>query len=111
LRAIYEAMSKDQRHKATKLWGLVPAPIRPAKKIPTEKQFELWKDGSIYGVWLDNKKISNSVLDKYKATDIIYFDISNLYGAAKRNVTYKYQLNMYTAAGYEKAFKGWKESE
>jgi bla regulator protein BlaR1 len=79
------------------------------KEPPTPQQFERWKNANQYGVWIDDKKVNNKVLDSYKASDFSLYDASKLYGAAKKNVKYQVQVNLmtnsYHAAYYRKGFQ------
>jgi bla regulator protein blaR1 len=107
LRLLYGNMTVEQQKKAPGLPGLIPALRAPAKKSPSEEQFQSWQDASKYGVWLGKKKIDNKVLANYKASDIVYFNVSKLYGRAKTGKTYDYQVNAYTNSQYEEDFKNW----
>lgn len=80
-------------------------PLGPFPRItPTEKEFESYKNAKIYGVWLDGKKVPNSVLNNYKASDFSQVFISRLYKNAQATIGYKYkfQLDLETTAYYEK---------
>jgi bla regulator protein BlaR1 len=104
LRSIYASMTKEQQKKAPMLLGYVPVLPPPARKHPTEQQVKDWENASVYGVWLDYKKISNTELAKYKASDFDHFMVSRLYGRAKAGKTYSYQVNILTKAGYDKSY-------
>jgi bla regulator protein blaR1 len=99
LQKIFLAMNKEQQEEQT----IVFIKLKPFNKIvPTEKEFEAFKDSKKYGVWIDWKKVENSELNKYKPTDFSQFGISKLFGKAKVGRIYGYQLNMLTVAGYDK---------
>ena len=79
--------------------------IRPAKPlpriVPTQKQFEAFKNPKNYGVWINEKKIPNSELNNYHAKDFAQMFVSKLYSAAKRNKSYSYQVNLMTNDYYQ----------
>ena len=106
IRVIYNTMTKKQQYSQN---------VRVQRRsdffssgiIPTEKQFENFKDPIKFGVWIDDKKVKNTELNNYKASDFSDFGISNLYGGAKldrngKKLIYKYQLDMMTHSYYEK---------
>lgn len=102
LQNTFLAMNKVQQEEQV----IVFIKLKPFDKIvPTEKEFEAFKDKKKYGVWIDWKKVDNSELDKYKPSDFSNFGISKLFGKAKVGRVYGYQLNMLTVAGYEKYLK------
>lgn len=80
---------------------------KPMQQSPSDKQFEAFKNSTVYGVWLNDKKIANSQLSRYTAKDIFSYDISKLYGAAKKGRSYKFQVNLSTKAY---ALEQWKQN-
>jgi bla regulator protein BlaR1 len=91
---------------------LFTKPIEPSKaEYPTEAQVEKWKNPDLYGVWLDGKKISNEVLNKYKAADFPYYSASKLYGEAKKSVKYAVQLDLMTKPEFDKMNEGRRKSK
>lgn len=103
LEHIYKMMSKAQQAKAEIIFYKKPAPF--AKDIPAEKTFNAWKDAAIYGVWVDGKKKENEKLNQYKPSDFSHAFTSKLYGAAKKNVSYNYQVDLMTNAYYDNYYK------
>lgn len=98
--AIFKQMSKEQQMQQELVF--LP-PFGPfAKNVPTEKDMKAFLNPDIYGVWIDQKKVNNSEISKYKNTDFSRFDVSKLYGRAKLNKRYKYQLNLMTNAYFNK---------
>lgn len=101
LKALFLSMSKEQQEKQAYI--MIP-PFKPFDKIsPTEAEFEAYKNAKIYGVWLDDKKIKNTELDKYKAPHIFHVFVSKLYPNAQKTIgyKYKYQVDMMTEKHYE----------
>ena len=109
MRVIFKSMSKEQKSNQN-VRVLRRSDFDYTARVPTEKEFENFKDPKKFGVWIDDKKVKNSELNKYKASDFGNFDISNLYGAAKfdrngKKLIYKYQLGISTHSHYEKYVK------
>lgn len=102
LEVIFRAMSKEQQLKQN--WAMNP-PLSPLPRItPTEKEFEAYKNAKVYGVWIDEKKVPNTVLNKYKASDFSQVFLSKLYKNAQATIgfKYKFQLDLMTNDYYEK---------
>lgn len=74
--------------------------------VPTREQFNSFKNANVYGVWIDEKKVLNTELNKYENTNFSQVFVSKLYGAAKKGRNYSYQVDMmtnnYYADYYEK---------
>ncbi|MGN6494140.1 MAG: M56 family metallopeptidase [Agriterribacter sp.] len=98
LKTIYFNMTAEQQ--SSQFIRFKP-PVKPLPKtIPTERQFESFKNPEIYGVWVNGRKTKNTDLDRYRNTDFAQVFVSKLYGAAKRNVNYSYQVNLMTKDYY-----------
>jgi len=94
---IYCGMNAEQRDHATKVtFTKVPA---ARWKIPSTAQYEKWKNASEYGIWINEKHVVNTALDKYKSSDFAMYYASKLTGAAKTGKLYNVQVNLYTV-GY-----------
>ncbi|MFT7269424.1 MAG: beta-lactamase regulating signal transducer with metallopeptidase domain [Roseivirga sp.] len=68
----------------------------------TQEIVDNWSDPTIYGIWIDNKKVDNSVMSNYKASDFATYFKSFLYPNAKKGKIYTYQLDLTTHERYEK---------
>lgn len=102
LEVIFRAMSKDQQLKQNLAMN---PPLTPLPRItPTEKEFEAYKNATVYGVWIDGKKVPNTALNKYKASDFSQVFLSSLYKNAQATIgfKYKFQLDLMTNDYYEK---------
>ncbi|AYQ35917.1 M56 family metallopeptidase [Runella sp. SP2] len=102
LEVLFKSMSETQQ--LQQQYAMNP-PLGPLPRItPTEKEFESYKNPKIYGLWIDGKKVPNSVLNNYKASDFSQVFISRLYKNAQATIGYKYkfQLDLETTAYYEK---------
>lgn len=100
LEAIYRKMNREQQGRQW-VGFYTPGPPQPAHR-PSQTELDLWKDPNYCGLWLNDKKVSNSVLNNYKPSDFGQALSSKLYGAAKKNKTYRYQVNIYTVDVYSK---------
>lgn len=100
LKELFLRMNHEQRQHVSVFFMTRPQPRR--KEPPTQQQFEKWKNPNLYGVWIDEKKVSNETLNNYTASDFSLYDASKLYGAAKKNVKYQVQVDLMTNSFYEK---------
>lgn len=99
LEAIFKEMSQEQQQQQRVAFVTSPGPL--PKVTPTQKQLEAFKNAQVYGVWLDGKKVSNTLLNNYTNTDFSQVFISKLYGAAKKNVSYSHQVDLMTNQYYQ----------
>ena len=99
LKAIFKKMSRAQQEQQAIVF-LKPTPPLP-RVVPTEKQFEKFKNEKVYGLWIDEKKVANSILNNYNTKDFAQVFISKLSGAAKKNKIYSYQVNLMTKDYYQ----------
>jgi hypothetical protein len=99
MQEIYFKMSPEQQLSVRAVFWKRLGPLK--KEIPTSGQLEKWKNPDLYGVWIDDKKVDNSVLGQYKAEDFSHFFASKLYPNAKKGKRYDVQLNLMTNAYYE----------
>ena len=98
---LYMKMSKSQRMQQDivfmpSLKGTLP------KTVPSKEQFESWKNPKVYGVWIDDKKVDNSVLDKYTNTDFSYGSATYVAKNARIGKKYFMQVDLMTTAHYDK---------
>ncbi len=103
LETIFKLMSRDQQKNSS--MSFVPPPKPLPKIVPTTKQMKDFTDPKNYGVWIDNKKVSNEELKKYKASDFSNVFISRLYGKARSSVTYNFQVNLLTNKAYQEEYQ------
>jgi hypothetical protein len=109
LETIFLLMSKEQQAKQTVIFMPEPPPL--PRVVPTAAQVNNWKNAKIYGLWINDKKVSNAELNKYGNTDFAQVFVSKLYGAAKKNVKYFYQVNLMTTEYYNTYYKQATESK
>ena len=103
LEQIFKQMSAEQQAKQRVAFIEAVPPLK--KVIPSDKQFSAWKNENVYGVWIDGKKIKNSILNNYNNTDFEQVTVSKLYGAAKKNKKHSYQVNLMTKEYYRKYYE------
>jgi len=76
----------------------------PEKKTVSEDQLKDWQDAKEYGVWVDGKRVENSVLSRANPEDYAYYSISKLEKNATNYGKHTYQLNIMTPAYFEKTY-------
>lgn len=102
LETIFFHMSKEQR--ARQHIGFIP-PAKPLPQIiPAKSQLKSWKNAGLYGVWINDKRVKNTVLDKYSNTDFATAFVIKLYGLARRNVRYSYRVSLMTKDHYQQYY-------
>lgn len=103
LEKIFLQMSKEQQ--ASQLFVFVPANSMILPKIvPSIEQFESFKDPKIYGLWIDEQRVSNDVLNNYKNTDFANVMVSKLEKNAINYGKHVYQANLMTNGEYQKYY-------
>jgi len=102
LEQLFKKMSRKQQEEQTV--GFEPPPDPLPRITPAQAEFEGYKNSEKYGVWVDEKKIANDALNNYKTTDFDQVFVSRLYGAAKKNVSYQYQVDLMTKEYYRRYY-------
>ena len=103
LETIYLSMSKDQQVKQIVIFTPAPPPL--PRVTPTLSQIEAWKNSKVYGLWINEQRVSNSVLANYKNTDFAQVFVSKL---GKNTVNYGkhyYQVDLMTTEHYNTYYK------
>jgi len=103
LEEIFIKMNKTKQAEQTIIFGPSIPPL--PKTVPTKTQFESFKNAAVYGIWIDNKKVSNDVLNKYSNTDFKQTFVSPLLGGAKKGKSYTHQVDLMTTAYYDNYYK------
>jgi BlaR1 peptidase M56/Secretion system C-terminal sorting domain/Gram-negative bacterial TonB protein C-terminal len=75
------------------------------KKSPTSEKVKMWSDSKTYRVWLDNKRIMNAELSKYKPSDFAIYNVVKLENNAPNYGNSFYRVNLWTKEWYEKSQK------
>ena len=103
LETIFRKMSIKQQAKEEVVFTPPGPPFE--KLIPTSKQLESFNNGAVYGVWIDNKRISNDKLGSYSPNDFSHVFVSRLAKNAKNYGKHYYQVDLMTNAYYEEYYK------
>jgi bla regulator protein blaR1 len=98
LEDIYSQMTLEQR-KEQKAIFLAPTVV--SRSIPTTEQFRSYSNPSIYGVWVDGKRIDNSILESYSNTDFARASVSRLAPNALNYGKHDFQVDLMTKSYYE----------
>lgn len=100
---IFKQMSPEQQGKQSIAFLKPPKPL--PKVTPTKEQFEKFKNPKIYGVWINERKVSIEALNNYNHADFSQVFVSKLYGAAKKGRNYTHQLDLMTNDHYKEYFE------
>jgi len=100
---IYKQMSREQQRKQILKFIYYKQPFLASP--PKQKDYELWKNADMYGVWINEKHVDNAELDKYKASDFKMSFVSRLLKAARVNKKYMYQVDLMTVDYFDKLNK------
>jgi bla regulator protein BlaR1 len=109
LQTLFLLMSKEQQDSQTVVFVHTPPPL--PKSIPSKEQINSWKNPKIYGVWINEKRVSNSKLDKYINTDFSQFFVSKLEKNAINYGKHYYQVGLMTNEYYANYYKQTIESK
>lgn len=109
LEKLFLLMTKEQQGKQMVIF--VPAAPPLAKSIPSKEQIESWKNSKVYGVWIDEKRVSNTELNNYTNTDFAQLSVSRLAKNALNYGKHYYQVNLMTAGYYTTYYKQTIESK
>ncbi len=109
LETIYLSMSKEQQAKQIVIFTPAPPPL--PRVVPTKAQIESWKNSKVYGVWINEKRVSNSILANYKNTGFAEVFVSKLEKNAVNYGKHYYQVSLMTNAYYDAYYKQTIESK
>ena len=103
--AIYDLMTEQQRATVTDHKTILKFPSidlkNTTKKAPTQSEFNSWKNKENFAIWIDNKHVPNSELNKYSASDIVHFNNSFVYkNARSAKFPQEHQVNLFTKQGF-----------
>ena len=65
---------------------------------PSQRSYDLWKEGNNAKIWIDGKQVENSVLKSHEITDFNRFFFSSLLRSGKQRN--EYRVDLWTAAGH-----------
>ena len=96
---IFDQMSKEQ--KLEQKYGFIPLNTMFLKRVvPKEEQIESFKDSKMYGVWINEKRVNNKILNNYKNSDFSQLFVSRLAKNAKNYGKHYYQVDLMTNEYY-----------
>lgn len=102
LETIYGQMSLDQQNVQIVAFR---KPIPPsARALVKQDQLSSWKDGKKYGVWIDNKRVGNEVLNQFTHEDFSHYSVSKLSKNAMNYGKHYYQVNLMTNEHYQQYY-------
>ena len=83
--------------------GLLEPLKSPEKKSPDPEMFEDWKNKEKFALWLDDRVISNEVLEDINPSEIAVFRGSSIMANARsKRFPQPFQFHLYSEEGYEK---------
>lgn len=103
MEAIFKKMNRAQQNEQK--IGFIKAAKPLEKKEPSVADYEKWKNPKIYGVWIDGKRVGNSVLNHYRNTDFSHVFVSRLSKNAVNYGKHYVQVDLMTHAAYEEYYK------
>ena len=101
--SIYNKMNKQQQ--AAQAICFMKHPGFLKKQVPTQLQLNNWLKPNVYGIWIDDKRVSNDKLKSYKPSDFSLFTASKLSKNAINYPNHKVQLQLMTNDYYENYVK------
>lgn len=93
----YNELTEEEKNKDLKV-------LYSERAVPTQEVMDKWKDAKMYGVWLNEKRIRNSELSKYKPSDIANFWTSKLEKNAINYGKHYYQVGLMTHDYYDNVY-------
>lgn len=100
LEIIYKNMSKEQQDNQEFRFSPPIGPLE--RRVPTPSVLESFKNSRKYGIWIDDKRVANEELNKYKNIDFAEYDISKLEKNAMNYGKHYYQVDLMTNLYYQK---------
>ncbi|SIN66483.1 M56 family metallopeptidase [Algoriphagus halophilus] len=95
----YDELSEDLKA------GLMDPPRKPNYQVPSNQQFESWKNKDEFAIWIDGKVSENEVLDKRNPSDFVYYTDSFVHNNARsERFPQAHQVSLFTEEGFEKAY-------
>jgi len=88
----------------TEKFQLINPPSVPLIKKPSSNSLNDWKNASKFGVWVDEKRITNNALGNYSSKNFSLYFVSKLDKNAKNYGKHYYQVNLLTNNYYNKKY-------
>lgn len=100
---LFRQMSaKQQSMQYVKFIGAIKP--MPKNKVTATQLMRYSSDDKKYGVWIDDKRVKNSELKKYKPEDFSQYYASNLSPILIMDEGYRYKVNLLTKKAYQKEY-------
>lgn len=87
----------------------LPVPGPPRELLPTQDQLKSWMDADQYGVWIDGKRVDNSLLKNYEPADFGKYYVSRLHKNAANYGEHSFQVDLSTREYFEDFKRSWLE--
>ena len=100
LEQLYQRMSPEQQKDRAISFRYPPDPLEAGQV--TRRQLETFKDPVQYGVWIDDKRIDNAILNDLDPKKFCILMFSRLTPRAVKNDHFHYQITLMTRAYYKK---------
>ena len=110
--AYFDELSLEEKQRFEQNEAKAELYIEPIKvKEPSSQELRDFLDKEKYGIWIDNQRIDNELINNYTSDDFHHFYVSKLYANAKNYGKHEYQVDLTTKAQYQQepyANGGWK---
>ena len=103
LKNLFFQMSKNQQSQQLIQFREIPA--LKTKMVPTKAQMKLWQDPKEYGVWINGKRVKNTVLNTRPNTDFSYYELINYDNEKAKAMKYQIEVGLLTNDNFESGEK------
>lgn len=99
LESLFFKMSYKQR--THQLVAFSPKPAVPERLSPTKEQINSWKNTTMYGVWINGRRVKNAVLNDHPNTYFAHYDLRELDPKTAKAMKYNIEVALYTNKWFE----------
>jgi bla regulator protein blaR1 len=103
LRNLYLQMSPKQQDKQFLQFHKIPA--LKTKMVPTKAQMKLWQDPKEYGIWINGKRVKNTILNTRPNTDFSYYELIKYNDMQAKYMKYQIEVGLLTNENFERGEK------
>ncbi len=100
LEQLYFQMSQKQKDEC--IIHFQPKSVPQPNLIPTKEQLKSWKDPTIYGIWINQKRVKNTILNNHSNTDFYHYVLRPLSAAESKVMKYKVEVALLTENEYNR---------
>ncbi|HEY5325818.1 MAG TPA: M56 family metallopeptidase [Mucilaginibacter sp.] len=97
---LFQQMSKEQQKNRAISFTYPPEPL--PESVVSREELDSWADPSVYGVWIDGKRVKNSQLKHRQPEEFNMMLFSRLTDKAVKNDKFHYQITLMTLDYYKK---------